>query len=77
MKERKINLGKRIQLIMLTHYMNWEQFIFGFTANYENEYFNNATRRPKIELNLWLFIISFHIVFYGNNKEFSRREKDV
>lgn len=75
MKERKISLGKRLDFIMLMHYINWKRFVFGITINYEDEYFNNSTKRGKIEFNIWLLIISFHIAIYLNHKSL-KKESD-
>lgn len=75
MKEYRLKLCKYVSVIMLTHYINWKQFIFGVTVNYEDEFFNDNTKIAKIEFNLWLFIISFHMEIYTNRKSIGRRCK--
>lgn len=76
MGEKEICLGKHIKLTMMNQYKKWQQYIVGITINKEYEYFASNSlyedidlKRAKYELNIWLFLISFHLTIYGKMKE--------
>lgn len=78
MENKQINIGKKIEISIDKHYKRFGQMIIGTTINVEKEQFASSSlyddiafERSKIEFNIWIFLISFHLTIYGKMKNYS------